>query len=155
MRLDWSGEAYGLVFGHSLFYCCYRQMKEKEEEYKKKEEEKARREQEEEHEKDEKLRIAKEKLRKQKEEHLDELLKMDLDSSSIRELKAIMVKMGVSTVGCLSKQDLKEKLFDQVPELRIRRPGYNPKPRSHNTSMSGKQHICMGLCCTWFTAIIL
>ena len=120
-----------------------RQMKVKEEEYQKREEERAKKEQEEEQEKDQKARIIREKLRKQREEHMDELLQMDLESASIKELKTIMSKVGVSSVGCLSKQDLKDKLYSEVPELRIRRAGANTSPRSHNSSMSGVWPGCM------------
>lgn len=107
-------------------------MKEKEEEFQKREEERIRKEQEE----DQKARLVRDKLRKQREDHLDELLQMDLDSSSVKELKVIMGKVGVSSVGCLSKQDLKDKLYKEVPELRISRSRPNA-PRSHNSSMSG------------------
>ena len=118
-----------------------RQLKEREEELKKKEDERARKEKEEEQEKDAKQRLLREQLRKQREEHKEELFKMDLDSSSVRELKVIMEKMGISSRGCLSKADLKEKLFDQVPELRIRSSGYSPKSKSRNSSMSSGKYI--------------
>lgn len=104
-------------------------MKEKEEEFQKKEEERKRKE---EQEKDQKVRLANEKLRQQRAEHLEELLEMNLDSSSNKELKVIMEKMVISYVGCLSKDDLKERLMENVPELRIRKSGYRSKSNSGN-----------------------
>jgi flagellar biosynthesis GTPase FlhF len=95
-------------------------MAEKEEAFKKRDEEKKRKEELEEQEKDKKLRLANEKLRKERPQHLEELLRMDLESAPARELKGIMEKMGISSLGCLSKKDLKEKLMDGVPELRFR-----------------------------------
>lgn len=100
--------------------CINRQMAEKEEEFKKKEEEKKRNEEKEEQEKDLKLRLANEKRRQERPEHLSELFKINLDSAPIRELKGIMEKMGIPSLGCIDRKDLKEKLHANVPELRLR-----------------------------------
>lgn len=110
-----------------------RQMAEKEEEFRKKEEERKRKEEEEEQEKDRKIRQENEKLRLERPKHLEELRKMDLDSTSIKSIKIIMEKMHVSHHGCLSRADLKERLMENVPELRIMKP----RTRSRNSSTSG------------------
>ena len=107
-------------------------MAEKEEEFRKKEEEKRKKE-EEENKKDQKRRQTLERIRLERPQHVEELLKMDLDSASIRDIKSIMVKMGVSTHDCFERADLKQKLMDNVPELRI-----NTISSSRNSSMSGK-----------------
>ena len=44
---------------------------------------------------------------------------MDLDSVSIRALKDIMIRMGISPHDCFERRDLKKKLIDNVPELRM------------------------------------
>lgn len=97
-------------------------MAEKEEAFKKKDEEKKRKEEEEEQERDQKLRLSNERLRQERPQRLEELLKMDLDSAPIKELKSIMEKMAISPRGCLNRKDLKEKLVDSVPELRLKAP---------------------------------
>ena len=94
-------------------------MAEKEEEFKKKDEEKKEREEKEERERDQKLRAATERLRQERPKHLEELRKMNLDTSPIKELKGIMEKMCISSRGCISRKDLKEKLLESVPELRL------------------------------------
>lgn len=94
-------------------------MAEKEEAFKKIDEEKKKKEEQQEQEKDQKLRLANERLRQERPQHLEELRKMDLDHAPIRELKSIMERMGISPVGCLSRKDLKEKLLENVPELRL------------------------------------
>lgn len=100
-----------------------REMSEKEEEFKKKDEEKKRKEEQEELDKDKKLRLAREKLQELRPEHLKELQQMNLDKAPIRELKGIMEKMGISPRGCISRKDLKEKLLENVPELRLQQSG--------------------------------
>ena len=107
-----------------------RQMAEKEEELRKKDEEKKRKEEEEEAEKDKKLRLENERLRKERPKYLEELLKMDLDSASIKNLKTMMEKMHVSHRGCLDRKDLKERLYENVPELRLGKPTAPPRNRS-------------------------
>ena len=99
-------------------------MAEKEEEYKKKDEEKKKKENQEEEEKEKKRRLAKEKLQQERPKHLEELRKMDLDKVSYKELKTMMTKMDISYVGCIDRKDLKEKLLENVPELRLQQlPG--------------------------------
>ncbi len=111
-----------------------RQMAEKEEEFRKKEEEKKKKEEEEEQEKDRKLRLENEKLRQERPKHLEELLKMDLDNTSIKSIKTIMEKMHISHRGCLDRKDLKERLMENVPELRIRQT----RTLTRNSSASGE-----------------
>jgi len=43
---------------------------------------------------------------------------MDLDTDSIRSIKDIMVRMGISPHDCFERADLKKKLVENVPELR-------------------------------------
>ena len=112
-------------------------MSEKEEEFKKKEEEKKKHEEREEQEKDKKRRLANDRLRQERPQHLDELFKLNLDTAPIKELKKIMEKMGISPRGCLDRHDLKEKLHANVPELRLRATGQeqqaNSPPSNHFT----------------------
>ncbi len=44
---------------------------------------------------------------------------MDLDAAPARDLKATMIKMGIPLRGCVEKADLKKKLIENVPELRM------------------------------------
>ncbi len=60
-----------------------------------------------------------EKRREDRPKHLRELLKMDLDTAPARDLKATMIKMGIPLRGCVEKADLKKKLIESVPELRM------------------------------------
>jgi len=69
---------------------------------------------------------------------MDELLKMNLDTASVKELKAIMEKMVISSRGCLNKADLKEKLNAEIPTLRISKSGFESTSSSHNSSGSGE-----------------
>ena len=117
--------------------CLFRQMAEKEETFKKKDEEKRKKEEQEEQEKDQKLRLANERLRQERPQRLEELRKMDLDHAPIRELKSIMEKMGISSVGCLSRKDLKEKLLENVPELRLTATSGTSPTASSKTSVMG------------------
>ena len=129
-------------------------MAEKEEEFKKLEEEKKKKEEEEEHQKDLKRRQANERIRKERPQHLEELLKMDLDSSSIRDIKAIMIKLGVSPHDCFERGDLKKKLIENVPELRIKISSSSPQKSESNSRSnsvsSGEYSILLwdlDLCC--------
>ena len=131
--------------GMIVWACTCRQMAEKEEEFRKKEEEKKRKEEEEEQEKDRKLRLENEKLRKERPKLLEELMKMDLDTTSIKSIKIIMEKMHVSHRGCLDRKDLKDRLLENVPELRIRQP----RTRSHNSGASGEPCEC------WLEVLLL
>lgn len=99
-----------------------RQMAEKEEQFKMKDEERKKQEEKDGQERDQKLRAANERLRQERPQHLEELLKMDLDSAPNRELKNIMEKMAISSRGCLNRKDLKERLLESVPELRLKQP---------------------------------
>lgn len=108
----------------------HRQMSEKEEEFKKKEEEKKKNEEREEQEKDKKLRLANERLHQERPQHLEELFKLNLDSAPIKELKKMMEKMGISPRGCLDRQDLKEKLHANVPELHLKKTGQEQETKS-------------------------
>lgn len=60
-----------------------------------------------------------EQRRKDRPQHLQELLKMDLDTAPVRDLRAIMIKMGIPYHDCVEKSDMKERLIDRVPELRM------------------------------------
>lgn len=111
-------------------HVTYRQVAEKEEEMKKLEQEKKMKEEQQEQEKDRKRRLNNEKLRQERPQHLEELFKMDLDSATNKQLKAIMQKMGISFLGCLDRKDLKDKLMESVPELRLRQPDSQPKSSS-------------------------
>ena len=120
-----------------------RQMAEKEEEFKKMEEEKKRSEEREEQEKDMKRRLANDKRREERPQHLSELFKLNLDTAPIRELKAIMEKMGISPRGCIDRKDLKEKLHANVPELRLRQG-------MKESQTNGKTIVCA---CVYFHAL--
>lgn len=119
----WCGVVY-IELSHAIF----RQMSEREEEIKKTEEEKQRQEEEKEEKKDKERCEAEKILRMERPKNLEELLKMDLDTAKIRDIRNIMGKMGVSTHGCVERADLKKKLMDNVPELRIRSIRDEPKP---------------------------
>ena len=114
-------------------------MAEKEEEFKKMEEEKKRSEERKEQEKDMKRRFANDKRREERPQHLSELFKLNLDSAPIRELKAIMEKMGISPRGCIDRKDLKEKLHANVPELRLRQG-------MKESQSNGKTIVCVHVC---------
>ena len=65
-------------------------------------------------------REAEEKLLRERPMHVQDLLAMDLDQASAGQLKRMMKNLGISTTGCVEKQDLKKKLVESVPELRIK-----------------------------------
>ena len=46
-------------------------------------------------------------------------MKLDLDKAPIKEIKAIMIKMGISSYGCVEREDLRKKLIENVPELKF------------------------------------
>lgn len=126
-------------------YTILRQMAEKEEAFKKKDEEKKRQEEKEEQDRDIKLRLANERLRQERPHRLEELLKMDLDSAPIRELKNIMEKMGISPRGCLNRKDLQEKLLESVPELRLKQQSESSPNSPSNERLSlttGILYVC-------------
>ena len=92
---------------------------EQEEKVLKEAEDKKRQEEEEQKKRHEKIKKSAEIRRESRPQHLEELLKMDLDTASIKDMKAIMIKMGISFYDCLERGDLKKKLLERVPELRI------------------------------------
>lgn len=94
-------------------------MAEREEKVLKEAEDKKRQEEEEQKKRHEKIKKSAEIRRESRPQHLEELLKMDLDTASIKDMKAIMIKMGISPHDCFEKTDLKKKLLESVPELRI------------------------------------
>ena len=96
-----------------------RELAEKEEKTRKDEEEKKKQEEEEQRKIDDKRKRTTEMRREARPQHLEELLKMDLNSASVRDIKAIMIKMGISPHDCFERADLKKKLKENVPELRI------------------------------------
>jgi len=80
-------------------------------------------------------REAEEKLREDRPRHIQELLSMDIESASAGQLKKMMKNLCISTTGCVEKQDLRKKLVDSVPELRIKvgsktQPGSSSPPSS-------------------------
>ena len=83
------------------------------------EDEKKRKEEEEQQKLEQKRMRASEIRREARPQHLEELMRMDLDKSSSKELKQIMLNMGIATHDCFEKSDLKKKLIDNVPELRM------------------------------------
>ena len=103
-------------------------------------EEKKHQEEEEERRKAEKRKRNAEYRKETRPQHLEELLKMDLDTASIRDIKAIMIKMGISPHDCLERSDMKKKLRENVPELRMRSESVTSmsSQSSIGSNMSGK-----------------
>ena len=103
-------------------------------------EEKKRQEEEEEKRRDEKRKRNAEYRKETRPQHLDELLRMDLDSAPIRDIKGIMIKMGISPHDCLERSDMKKKLRENVPELRMRTESVTSmsSQSSVSSNMSGK-----------------
>jgi hypothetical protein len=95
-----------------------RTQKMEEESKKREEEEKAKKEAEERRKEEEKKRQTAKERSEKRPQYLQELLKMDLDSMPVRDIKAIMIKLGVSPHGCVERKDLTKKLMENVPELR-------------------------------------
>jgi ATPase subunit of ABC transporter with duplicated ATPase domains len=52
-------------------------------------------------------------------QNLEDLMKLNLDKAPIKEIKAIMIKMGISPHDCFERADLKKKLIENVPELKF------------------------------------
>lgn len=94
-------------------------MAEREEKALKEVEDKKRQEEEEQKKRHEKIKKSAEIRRESRPQNLEELLKMDLDTASSKDMKAIMIKMGISPHDCFEKADLKKKLLENVPELRM------------------------------------
>ena len=85
--------------------------------------------------KEKEVREAEEKLREERPKHIQELLSVDVESASAGQLKKMMRNLGISSTGCVEKQDLRKKLVDSVPELRIKvgsktQPGSSSLPSS-------------------------
>eukprot|EP00731_Ephydatia_muelleri_P030669 Em0022g183a len=95
-----------------------REQAEKEEQRAKEEAEKKRKEEEEQRARDEVRRREEEIRRQNRPQVVAELLKTDVDVASVKVTKELMAKLGISSVDCLSKEDLKKKLMDNVPEYR-------------------------------------
>lgn len=96
-----------------------REMAEREDRTKKEEAERKKQEEEEQRRRDQKRMRSDEIRRENRPQNLEDLMKMDLDKAPIREIKAIMVKMGISPHDCFERADLKKKLIENVPELKF------------------------------------
>lgn len=94
-------------------------MAEKEDRTKKEEAEKKKQEEEAQRKRHQQQMRSAEIRRENRPQNLEELMRLDLDSAPIREIKAIMVKMGISPHDCFERADLKKKLIDNVPELKF------------------------------------
>ena len=51
---------------------------------------------------------------------LEELMKMDLDTAPIKEIKDKMGKLGISYVGLIERSELVDKLLENFPELQMK-----------------------------------
>ena len=61
-----------------------------------------------------------EERRRNRPKALDELMKMDLDTARIKDIKEVMSMLGVSYVGLYERKELLDKLKANVPELRLK-----------------------------------
>ncbi len=61
-----------------------------------------------------------ENLKKERPGHIKELLALDLEVASAGQMMKMMRNLGINSVGCVEKQDLKIKLIESIPELRIK-----------------------------------
>ena len=66
------------------------------------------------------IEIKKRELERNRPKVLDELMKMDLDTARIKDIKEIMSKLGLSFVGLCERKDFLDKLKANVPELRLK-----------------------------------
>ncbi len=133
----------------------------KKEEEKKQEEERKRKEGEEELERKRKdVREAEEKLRQERPGHIRDLLAMDLEQASAGQMKRMMKNLGISSTGCVEKQDLRRKLIESVPELRIKMGSKSQASTSQPTSSKcnglkiGIVIMCVCLCAMFVHAFI-
>lgn len=94
-------------------------MAEREDKTKKEEAEKKKQEEEEQRKRDQKRMRSAEIRRENRPQNLEDLMKLDLDTAPIKEIKAIMIKMGISPHDCFERADLKKKLIENVPELKF------------------------------------
>ena len=99
--------------------CACREMAEREDKTKKEAAEKKKQEEEEQRRRDHQRMRSDEIRRENRPQNLEDLMKLDLDKAPIKEIKAIMIKMGISTHDCFERADLKKKLIDNVPELKF------------------------------------
>ena len=94
-------------------------MAEREDRTKKEEAERKKEEEEEQRRRDQKRMRSAEIRRENRPQNLEDLMKLDLDKAPIKEVKAIMIKMGISPHDCFERADLKKKLIENVPELKF------------------------------------
>ena len=94
-------------------------MAEREDRTKKEEAERKKEEEEEQRRRDQKRMRTAEIRRENRPQNLEDLMKLDLDKAPIRDIKAIMIKMGISPHDCFERADLKKKLIENVPELKF------------------------------------
>ena len=94
-------------------------MAEREDKTKKEEAEKKKQEEETQRKRHQQRMRSEEIRRENRPQNLEELMKLDLDKAPIKEIKAIMIKMGISPHDCFERADLRKKLVDNVPELKF------------------------------------
>ena len=70
---------------------------------------------------DEESRRRERELVEIRERNISKLKEMDLESAPVREMKALMNEMGVSTAGLLNRADYLERLYSTFPFLKRRR----------------------------------
>jgi ATPase subunit of ABC transporter with duplicated ATPase domains len=104
-------------FNDVIKFC--REMAERDDRTKKEEAERKKEEEEEQRRRDAKRMRSAEIRRENRPQNLEDLMKLDLDKAPIKEIKAIMIKMGISPHDCFERADLKKKLIENVPELKF------------------------------------
>ena len=60
-------------------------------------------------------------LRETRERNIGKLKEMDLDNAPVKEIKALMGEMGISTSGLLNRADYLERLYSTIPSLKRKR----------------------------------
>ena len=116
-----------------------REMAEREDKSKKEEAEKKKQEEEEQRKRAQQRMRSDEIRRENRPQNLEDLMKLDLDKAPIKEIKAIMIKMGISPHDCFERADLKKKLIDNVPELKFeleRKQSSSSFPSRHGSTSS-------------------
>lgn len=123
-----------------------REMAEREDKTKKEEAEKKKQAEDEQRKRHQQQMRSAEIRRENRPQNLEELMKLDLDSAPIREIKAIMVKMGISPHDCFERADLKKKLIDNVPELKfeLERKQSSSSLASHGSTSSMSSYSSYG-----------
>ena len=129
------------VLDHNILWTVFcREMAEREDKTKKEEAEKKKHEEEEERKRHQKQMRTAEIRRENRPQNLEELMRLDLDTAPIRDIKAIMIKMGISPHDCFERADLKKKLVDNVPELKFelerKQSSASLSPRGSTSSLS-------------------